>query len=156
MRIQKRLQELNICLPEAPDPVANFLPFRQSGSLIFISGQGPVKDNSPVFQGKLGREISREEGYQAARICALNLLSQLKVFLNNLDRVRKIINVRGFVASADDFYDQPAVINGCSDLLVEIFGDRGRHSRCALGVNVLPGNIPVEIEMIVEIEQQVF
>lgn len=152
MSIQARLKELKINLPEAPHPVANFRPFRQTENLIFISGQGPVLENQPVYQGKLGREISRDEGYQAARLCALNLLSQLKAAVGNLDRIEKVISVRGFVASTDEFYEQPAVINGCSDLIVEIFGELGKHSRCALGVNVLPGNIPVEIEMLVEIK----
>jgi enamine deaminase RidA (YjgF/YER057c/UK114 family) len=152
MRIEDRLKELDIAMDDAPVPVGNFMTCCSTGSLVYISGQGPVKNNTPVFVGKVGREVSREHAYEAARLCGLNLIAQLKIAIGNLDRVKQIVSVRGVVASADNFYEQPSVINGCSDLLVEIFGDRGRHSRCALGVNVLPQNIPVEIEMLVEVD----
>ena len=152
MMIEERLKELGITIPEPPKPVANFLPCRKTGNLVFVSGQGPIRDNLPVYQGKLGREVSIGEGYDAARLCAVNMLAQLRSVISDLERVSRIVSIRGFVASADDFYEQPKVINGCSDFLCEIFGERGSHARCALGVNVLPGNIPVEIEMVAEIK----
>ncbi|MBI9105621.1 MAG: RidA family protein [Spirochaetales bacterium] len=151
MSIEERLKELNLVIPDPPEPVANFVPCRTAGKLVFISGQGPVINNLPVHMGKLGKEISLEDGYEAARLCALNLLSQLKNKISDWNQLKKIVSVRGFVASTENFYDQPKVVNGCSDLLCDIFGDRGIHARCALGVNVLPGNIPVEVEMVVEL-----
>ena len=151
MKIENRLKELNIELPEAPAPLAAYIPCRRSGNLVFISGQGSSFNGRETFQGKVGAELALEEGYQAARYCGLNLLAQLKKFLGDLDSVKQIVHVKGFVASDANFYSQPQVINGVSDLMAEVFGEAGRHTRCALGANVLPGNIPVEVELIAEV-----
>lgn len=151
MNVEKRLAALGIELPDAPSPIANYLNVKQTGRLVFVSGQFPIINGKQVYTGKVGREVTLEEGYRAARACGVNILSQLKRFLGDLDRIREIVHVKGFVASAENFSNQPAVINGCSDLMVEIFDDSGRHTQCALGLNVLPFDVPVEIEMIVEI-----
>jgi enamine deaminase RidA (YjgF/YER057c/UK114 family) len=151
MKIENRLKELNIELPEAPAPVAAYVPCKRSGNLVFVSGQGTSVNGQETYKGKVGAELTLEEGYQAARLCGLNLLAQLKKFLGDLDCVKSIVHVKGFVASDNNFYFQPKVINGVSDLMVEVFGEAGRHTRCALGVNVLPGNIPVEVELIAEV-----
>ena len=152
MNIEKRLAELGIELPASPAPIANYLGCKRTGDLVLVSGQGPIINGKQLYTGKVGREVSPEEAYQAARACGINLLSQLKTFLGDLNRIKQIVHVKGFVASADDFTSQPGVINGCSDMLVEIFGEeKGKHTRCALGVNVLPTDIPVEIEMMVEV-----
>lgn len=151
MNIEKKLAELGIELPESPAPIANYVGCKKCGSQVFVSGQGPIINGRQLFTGKVGREVTQEEGYRAARACGINLLAQLKRFLGDLDQVKQVVHIKGYVASADDFTNQPAVINGCSDLLVEVFGENGRHSRCALGMNVLPTDIPVEVEMIVEI-----
>lgn len=151
MKIENRLKELLIDLPEAPAPVAAYVPCKQSGNLVFVSGQGSAINGKDTYLGKLGEELSIEDGYQAARLCGLNLLAQLKKFLGDLDRVKNIVHVKGFVASAAGFTSQPQVVNGVSDLFADVFGEAGRHTRCALGTNVLPGNIPVEVELIAEV-----
>ena len=151
MKIENRLKELNIELPEAPAPLAAYIPCKRSGNLVFVSGQGTSINGKETFLGKVGAEITLEEGYQAARNCGLNLLAQLKKFLGDLDNVKGIVHVKGFVASDNNFYSQPKVINGVSELMIEVFGEAGRHTRCALGANVLPGNIPVEVELIAEV-----
>ena len=151
---EKRLKELNIELSTGPEPIANYVSVQIDGNTMYFSGAGPLKDGKPTVTGKLGAELSTEQGYQAAKEAVLNLLSVLKREIGNLDMVEQIVKVTGYVASATDYYAQPAVINGASDLLVEIFGDKGRHARCALGTNVLPMNIPVEIEMIVKLKQE--
>ncbi|MDR0290587.1 MAG: RidA family protein [Treponema sp.] len=152
MKIENRLKELNIELPEAPMPVAAYVPCKKTGNLVFVSGQGPSINGKETRLGKLGSELTVEQGYQAARGCALNLLAQLKKFLGDLDCVKNIVHIKGFVASDANFYAHPQVVNGVSDLMVEVFGEAGRHTRCALGANVLPGNIPVEVELIAEVE----
>ena len=151
MKIEERLKELKIELPSAPLPVAAYIPCKRSGNLVFISGQGPSLNGKETPLGKVGSDLTVDEGYQAARSCGLNLLAQLKKFLGDLDDVKCIVHVKGFVASADNFYSQPQVVNGVSDLMVEVFGEAGRHTRCALAANVLPGNIPVEVELIAEV-----
>ena len=151
MKIEDKIKALGIDLPSAPEPIANYIPCLQSGNLVFVSGQGPIINGKQLYTGKVGAEVTREEGYEAARACCINLLSQLKLFLGDLDKIKRVVHIKGYVASADDFTNQPAVINGASDLLVEIFGEAGRHTRCALGLNVLPTDIPVEVEMIVEV-----
>lgn len=150
MKIEKRLEELGITLNPLSAPVANYLHAKKFGNLIYVSGCAPVKDGKNLYTGKLGRELTVEEGYQAAREAAINLIGVLKYELGDLDRVTSIVKLLGFVASADDFTSQPAVINGASDLMVEVFGEKGRHARAAIGTNVLPGDLPVEIEMIAE------
>ena len=152
-KIEARLEELGLTLPESPSPMANYVSVQRTGNLLFFSGAGPIKDGKPAITGTLGKELSVEEGYEAAKLTALNLLSVLKKTIGDLDKVKQIIKLLAFVASTNDFNKQPAVINGASDLLVEVFGDRGRHARSAIAANVLPFSIPVEIEMIVEIEE---
>jgi len=152
MRIEKRLKDLNIKLPKTANPVASYLPCIQTGNLVFVSGQGTAYNGVRKFIGKVNKERTKNEGYQAAYICGLNLLAQLKKFIGDLDKIKKIVHVKGFVACSDNFYEQPEVINGVSDLMIKVFGeDVGSHSRCAIGVNVLPNNITVEVEMVVEI-----
>ena len=154
-RIEGRLKELGIVLPVMPPPLASYVPTVQSGNLLFVSGQVPVKDGKREYVGKLGRDVDIDQGYQAARLCALNIVAQLKAALGELDRVVRVVKLTGFVNAMPDFTDQPKVINGASDLLVEIWGEAGRHARSAVGMQSLPGSaagsIPVEIEMIVEI-----
>ena len=124
----------------------------QTGNLVFTSGHGPIGDDGQLILGQLGTDMDIEGGYQAARAVGIGLLSTLKATLGNLDRIKKIVKLVGFVNSSADFKDQPAVVNGASDLFVEIFGDKGRHARSAVGMVQLPGGIAVEVEMIVEVE----
>lgn len=150
MKIESRLKELGIELRPLEPPVANYLHAKIFGDCIYVSGCAPVKDGKPLYQGKLGRDLTVEEGYEAAREAAVNLISVLKFELGDLDRVTSIVKLLGFVASEGDFFSQPAVINGASDLLVEVFGEAGRHARAAIGSNAIPGNLPVEIELIAQ------
>jgi len=150
---EKRIKELGITLPEVPKPVAAYIPAKKVGDLVFCSGQGPIKEGKFVYVGKVGSEITIEEGYKAARICALNCLAAIKSLVGSLDVIDEIVQVRGFVNSAPDFEKQPEVINGASELLEQIFGEKGKHARCALGTSNLPGNITVEVEMIVKIRE---
>jgi len=151
MKIEERLKELGIELPEAPQPVAAYIPAKKSGNLVFVSGQGPALNGKAALLGKVGSDLTVEQGYQAARSCGLNLIAQLKKLLGDLDCIKSIVHVKGFVASENNFYSQPQVVNGVSELMVEVFGEAGRHTRCALGANALPGNIPVEVELIAEV-----
>ncbi len=152
MKIEERLKQLGITLPQTPKPVANYVPSVLSGNLLFVSGHGPYKDGSSKISGKLGRELSVEEGYQTARNVALNCLASVKANIGDLDRVKRVVKLLGMVNCTEDFKDQPKVVNGASDLLVEVFGEAGKHARSAVGMQSLPNAIPVEIEMIVEIE----
>ena len=152
MKIEEKLNEMGIKIPEAAKPVASYVPFRRVGNLVYISGQDCRVNGKLKYEGKVGRDVTEEEAYEAARITAINLLAILKSAIGNLDKVVKIVNLHGFVNSADGFVRQPMVINGASDLLLEVFGEKGKHSRCALSANELPFNTPVEIEMIVEVE----
>lgn len=149
---EKKLSEMGIVLDTGTKPLANYVSVQRDGNTLYFSGASALKDGKPVYQGKLGREVSIEEGYQAARLAAIQLLCALKNEIGDLDRVDQIVKVLAFVASAEDFYQQPAVIDGASDLLAEVFGERGRHARSAVGTNVLPMNLPLEIEMIVRIK----
>ena len=147
------LNRLGFKLPPLQHPVANYIPATRTGSLLFLSGAGPAKDSAgKVLRGTLGLDFSVEEGYVAAQSVGLVQLSRLKHELGELARVRRIVKLPGMVNSTSQFTDHAAVINGCSDLLVDIFGDEGRHSRSAVGMSDLPFGIPVEIEIIVEIE----
>lgn len=119
---------------------------------MFLSGQGPIINGEQKFTGRVGEDVSMEQGYEAAKLCCVNLLAQLKKYIGDLDRVRRVVSVKVYIASGPDFFDQPKVANGMSEFLEQIFGELGRHSRCALGAYVLPGNIPVEAELIVEID----
>ena len=149
--IDKRLSELGITLPELPKPKFSYVPGVVSGKMIYVSGQTPTKDGELLFRGKLGRELRIEDGYQAARRAAINCVAELKLVLGDLNRVRRLVQLSGYVASADGFSQQPAVVNGASDLMLEIWGENGRHARKALGVNELPDGAPVEIELIAEL-----
>ena len=151
-RIDRLLAEKKIELPRAAAPVANYVPVVMAGKLAFVSGQVTVWNGEFRFIGKLGKEFAIEQGQQAARICGLNLLAQLKAALNgDLDRVKRCVRLGVFVNSTDDFTDQPKVANGVSDLMVEVFGDAGKHARAAVGSNVLPLNVAVEVDAVFEI-----
>ena len=138
---ESKLKELGIELMIPSDPVANYINTVQSGNLLFISGKGPLKNDGEYIKGKLGYDLTIDQGYQAARATGINLISTIKSAIGDLKNVKQIIRVNGMVNSASNFTDQPKVINGCSDLLVEVFGDRGKHTRVALGMNSLPMNI---------------
>jgi len=150
----ERLAALGLALPPSPEPVGNFLTqvAAGSGSLMFLSGQGPREADGSLHTGKVGAEVSVEAAYAHARLTGLNLLAVLHQALGDLGRVRRLVKLLGFVNAVPDFAAHPAVVNGCSDLFVEIFGERGRHARSAIGVGSLPGNISVEIEAVFEVD----
>lgn len=153
MGAEARLRELGIELPAPPEPVANYVPAKQAGNILFVAGHGPARDregNRPL--GKVGRDLTLDEAYQAARLAGLSLLATLRAQLGSLDRVKQIVKVLGMVNCATGFNQTPQVINGCSDLLVAVFGEAGKHARSAVGMAELPSDIPVEIEMIVEVD----
>lgn len=151
-KIDARLQELGIVLPDAPAPAANYVPAARSGSLIFVAGQLPMEGGKPQFVGKLGREFQTADGQKAARLCALNIVAQLRAALGgDLDKVKRIVRVGGFVNAVPDFTDHPEVVNGASNVLVEIFGDAGKHARAAVGVGSLPRGVAVEVEAVAEV-----
>lgn len=149
-KIDRQLQSLGITLPQAAAPAANYVPFVITGNLLVISGQLPMEAGKLAVTGPLGAGVTLEQGQQAARLCAINILAQAKAALGDLDRVTRIVRLGGFVASAQDFTDQPQVVNGASNLMVEVFGDLGRHARAAVGVNVLPLSAAVEVDAIIE------
>ncbi|MCP4897692.1 MAG: RidA family protein [bacterium] len=149
---EARLEELGITLPEPPQPVANYVNGVRTGNLIFLAGKGPRRADGTEITGKLGADVSIEEGYEGARLTAINQLAVLKEMLGDLSKVKQIVKVLGMVNSDPQFVEQPKVINGFSDLMVEVFGDRGRHARAAVGMASLPRGQAVEIEMIVEVE----
>lgn len=152
-KIDARLEELSITLPTPAAPVANYVAFVKSGNLVFLSGQLPLKDGKPSHLGKAGAERTAEEAQEAARNCAINIIAQLKAACDgDLDRVKRIVRLGGFVASTPDFTDQPKVVNGASDLMVEVFGDAGRHCRTAVAAPSLPMDVTVEVDAIAEIE----
>lgn len=148
--IEDKLKQLNITLPTPPKPAGSYIPVVITGNLAFVSGQIPMQDGKVIHTGKVPTEKSIEDAQSAAKICAINLLAQLKANLGSLDRITKIIRVSGFVNCAPDFSEQPKIINAASDLFFEIFGEKGKHSRIAVGVPSLPLNSTVEIDMIVE------
>ncbi|GAA1843124.1 RidA family protein [Actinomadura bangladeshensis] len=149
---EERLRELGIELPDVVPPVASYVPTVRTGSLVYTAGQVPMVKGEVGVTGKVGAEVSAEEAAKQARICTLNAIAALKAEIGDLSRVVRIVKVVGFVASAPDFYGQPQVVNGASDLLVEVFGDAGKHARSAVGVAALPLNVPVEVELIAEVE----
>ena len=152
-KIDKHLAELGIVLPAAAKPVANYVPWVRTGNLVFISGQGPIADGKIVYTGLLGGGVSIEDGVKSARLCALNVVAQLREACGgDLDRVKRVVKLLGFVNATADFADHPKVINGASDVMVEIFGDKGRHARAAVSVPALPRGVAVEIDAIFEIE----
>jgi enamine deaminase RidA (YjgF/YER057c/UK114 family) len=150
--IEKKLEALGIDIPGQTKAAGNYVTARRIGNLIYTSGNGPTRDGKILAVGRLGAELSIEEGYQAARETMINILGVLKCELGDLDKIVKFVKILGFIQSTDDFYDQPKVLNGASDLLVEVFGEKGRHARSAIGTSVLPFNMPVEIEVIVEVD----
>lgn len=151
MHPEDKLKELGLELPTVPTPMANYVPFTQTGNLVFTSGQVPFREGKPVVKlGKVGKDLSVEEGYEAARLACVNCIAVLKAALGDLGRVKRIVKVVGFVNSAEDFTAQPKVVNGASDLLVEVFGDIGRHARSAVGMAQLPSGVPVEVELVAE------
>ncbi len=152
MQIEKRLEELGIALPPVTAPVANYVNAVRTGNLLFLSGKGPTAADGSQRTGKVGRHVTTAEAYEHARLTGLNLVAVMQAELGDLDRVRRIVKVLGMVNGTPEFTDQPKVINGCSDLFVEIFGDKGRHARSAVGMGSLPNDITVEIECIVEVE----
>ena len=153
MSAEGRIKELGITLPDPPKPGGNYVPGVRVGNLLFLSGHGPSRvDGKPSARGKVGRDLSAEDGYKVAREVGVNLLGTARSMLGSLDKVKRIVKVLGMVNSAEGFGEQPKVINGFSDLMVEIFGDQGRHARSAVGMAELPSGIPVEIDMILEVE----
>ncbi len=151
-KIEARLAELGVVLPTPPTPVANYVPFVRTGSMLFVSGQiCHAPDGKLVAKGKLGDAVSIEDGQRAARACAVNLLAQLKVAVGDLDKVVRVVRLGGFINSAPTFVDGPKVMNGASDLMVEVFGDKGRHARTTVGVAALPADAAVEVEGLFEV-----
>ena len=152
MSAQENLKKLNIILPPAPNPVGAYLAHRTSKNLVFISGQISLKSNGELIKGKIGKDLTLEQGREAAEVCAINILSQIQEACNgDLNKIRACIKITGFVNSSDDFIDQPKVINAASELLVKIFDEKGKHSRAAVSVNSLPLGAAVEIEAIFEV-----
>ena len=151
MSAEMKLKDLGLSLPQTPKPLANYVPAVKTGNLLFVSGHGPYNDGKSLTSGKLGKELTVEQGYQTARNVALNCLASVRSTLGDLDKVKRVVKLLGMVNCTEDFKDQPKVINGASDLLVEIFGEAGKHARSAVGMQSLPNGIPVEIEMILEV-----
>jgi enamine deaminase RidA (YjgF/YER057c/UK114 family) len=151
MHIEKRLEDLGIVLLAATAPAANYVNAVRTGDLLFLAGKGPYRPDGTLHTGIVGQDVTVEEAYRHARLTGLHLIATLKAELGDLDRVRRIVKVLGMVNAVPGFAQQPEVINGCSDLLVEVFGDRGRHARSAVGMGSLPRNITVEIEAVVEV-----
>jgi enamine deaminase RidA (YjgF/YER057c/UK114 family) len=151
-KVESRINELKITLPDTPKPVAAYIPAKQSGNLVFTAGQLPMVNGELISKGLLGQDVEIDEANKAARICTLNALAAIKGVIGDLDRIKQIVRVVGYVASVSTFTQQPAVVNGASELLLEIFGENGKHARSAVGMAVLPLNASVEIELTVEVE----
>jgi enamine deaminase RidA (YjgF/YER057c/UK114 family) len=151
MSAEDKARELGLNLGTPNAPVGSYVPTVQTGNLLYVSGQIPTREDGTRPVGRLGDDVSVEEGYEAARLCAVALLAQVKAALGSLDRVSRVVKVNGYVNSTPDFVQPPAVVNGASDLLVAVFGDAGKHARAAVGVASLPAGVPVEVEMVVEV-----
>ena len=151
MSIEENLKKLNIDLPKAPDPVGSYVASKIAGNLVFISGQIPINSAGKLIKGKVGKELNLEQAQEAAKFCTLNLLAQLKKICGNLDKVKGCVKITGYVNSIDSFVDQPKVINGASDLISKVFGDKGKHARAAISANSLPLGASIEVEGIFEI-----
>ncbi len=151
MSVEQRLKDLGITLPTPAAAVANYVPYAVTGNLVFVSGQLPLEAGRPAVIGKLGDEVSLEDGVRAARLCGLGLLAQAKAAAGSLDNIKRVVRLTAFVASTPNFTDQPKVVNGASDLMVEVLGDAGRHARVAVGAPSLPLNVAVEIEAVFEL-----
>jgi len=152
MKVEKRLKKLGIELPKPTNPLGSYVNAVQTGNLLYLAGKGPGMPGKPLPVGKVGRDFTVEQAYQHARSTGLSLISAMKAELGDLDRVKRFVKVLGMVNAVPEFGNQPEVINGCSDLFIEVFGERGRHARSAVGMGSLPRGIPVEVEVIVEIE----
>jgi enamine deaminase RidA (YjgF/YER057c/UK114 family) len=150
--IEIKIEGLGLKLPDVPKPVAAYIPAKQSGNLVFTAGQLPIVNGELISKGLLGQDVEIDEANKAARICTLNALAAIKGVIGDLDRIKQIVRVVGYVASVPTFTQQPAVVNGASELLLEIFGENGKHARSAVGMAVLPLNASVEIELTVEVE----
>ena len=154
--VEEKIQDLNITLPIPGEPIANYVPAvrfseTKNSMLVYVSGTGPRKENGDYITGRLGEDMTIEEGYNAARLTGINILASLKKEIGDLNKIKRFVKVIGMVNSTSDFYQQPAVVNGFSDFIVEVFGDRGKHARSAVGMVSLPSNIAVEIEVVVEV-----
>jgi len=145
---EERAKSVGITIPQAATPLGAYVLAVQGGTLLFTAGQGPVKDGVPVLKGKVGRDLTLEQGYEAAKLSAVNCLAAAKAFLGSLDRIERVVKVNGYVNSAPGFTDQAKIMNGASDLLVQIFGENGRHARTSVGVSELPLDIAVEVELV--------
>jgi enamine deaminase RidA (YjgF/YER057c/UK114 family) len=150
--IEDKIEKIGLKLPEIPKPVAAYIPAQQSGKLVFTAGQLPMVNGELISKGLLGQDVEVEEANKAARICTLNALAAIKGVIGDLDRIKQIVRVVGYVASIPTFTQQPAVVNGASELLLEIFGEAGKHARSAVGMAVLPLNASVEIELTIEVD----
>ncbi len=148
---EEKLKSLGIELPVAPEPLGSYIPFIRTGNLVFLSGLLPLKDGRLLRNGKVGKEVRPEEAMEDAKIIVINALAILKSHLGNLDNVKRCVKITGYIASSENFTEQPKILNAASNLLYEIFGEKGKHARVAIGVNVLPLNSPVEIEFIFEV-----
>ena len=150
---EENIKKLDLKIPDLPSPLANYVPYKVSDNTVYVSGQGPVINGKIIYSGKVGNEISQEEGVKAAELCCINIIAALKSSINgDWNKLDSFLKLGGFVNCDNDFSDQPKIINGASDLLVNIFGDKGRHSRFAVGSNALPLNISVEIDAIIKIK----
>ena len=152
MSVEEKLKELKVNLPNPANPVGSYVAVKIVGKLIYISGQISMNENGELIKGKLGKDLKTEDGYNAAKRCALNIISQTKKICNNdLSKIKSCVKLTGFVNSTDDFIEQPKVINGASDIIVSIFGDSGKHTRAAVSVNSLPLGVAVEVDAIFEL-----
>tara|TARA_B100001123_G_C15334268_1_gene1032252 strand:+ start:2561 stop:3022 length:462 start_codon:yes stop_codon:yes gene_type:complete len=150
---EKKLKELNIKLPNAPEPVGAYVAFKKIGKLLYISGQLPIDSEGKIMKGKIGKDLSLEDGQKASKLCVINILAQAKKAMNgNLNKIKNCVKITGFVNSTDEYIDQPKVINPASETLSAVFGDEGKHTRAAVSTNSLPLGVPVEIDAIFEIE----
>jgi enamine deaminase RidA (YjgF/YER057c/UK114 family) len=152
MKVEEKLAQMGLALPPPGPPAGNYIGAVRVGNLLFVSGHGPRRQDGEYIAGKVGRDLSAEQAYEAAKVVMLNCLASVKREIGDLDRVKRIVKLLGMVNCTEDFTEQPKVINGASDLLVALYGDAGRHARSAVGMQQLPMNIPVEVEMIVEVE----
>jgi enamine deaminase RidA (YjgF/YER057c/UK114 family) len=151
MTVEETLQSMGLSLPQVPKPVASYVPAIQTANLVFSSGQLPTQGGELKRTGKVGLDVNEDDAYEDARTAALNALAAIKSVIGDLDRIQRVVRVTGYVASADGFVDQAIVVNGASDFLLKLFGERGQHARTAIGVYQLPRNAPVEVELVVEV-----
>ena len=150
---EENIKQLGIIIPDMPAPLANYVPYKVSDNIVYVSGQGPAVNGELIYKGKVNEDISIEDGIKASELCCINIIAALKKSINgDWNRLDSFLKLGGFVNCKDDFFDQPKIINGASDLLVKIFGDQGRHARFAVGSNALPMNISVEIDAIIKIK----